>query len=261
MTRTALITGAARRIGAHLAETLAANGYRLHLHTGRDRAELRHLAARLRDRYEAPVNTHVIDFADPVAVRYWVQRLRRGADPPELIINNASTFAPRHQPIDAGGLPTALGIHLLTPVALLDAFPPDTTAGHMVNLLDARMDLLDSVRFDYELTKLALRDYTLLAAKRSAPRVRINAIAPGLVLPPRGRDGEHLDQLARQRAVLRHPACLADLGAALLFLDRTTSITGQIIFVDAGEHLGPPTAPAAHRPVVPTMGNSSDTDT
>ncbi|WP_236572290.1 SDR family oxidoreductase [Nocardiopsis sp. FR4] len=232
--RWALITGAAQRTGAHLARGLAAQGYGLHLHTHtRDPAPL---ARTLRAEAGIPVRTHRVDLADTEAVRTWAHHLRTGPCPPSLVVNNASPFPPPHHVDDLGLLEEGLRVHLMAPVLLHAALPEE--GGHVVNMLDARLSLLDGVRPGYEVSKHALAAHTLLAARRLAPHVRVNAIAPGLLLPPPGHDEKHLRALARQRSCLGHPAQPDDVVAALLFLEQARSVTGQIIHVDSGEHLG-----------------------
>lgn len=236
--RTALVTGAASRIGAHLAAVAAADGYALHLHTGSRRDELARTARRLAGAHGVQVTEHVVDLRSGEAVAAWVRGLR--ADPPSLIVNNASCFPP---PDSAGPgrdrAAEALAVHALAPLELAGALDGALDGrGHIVNVLDARLPLLDGARTGYEIAKHALAALTLLHARRLAPSVRVNALAPGLVLPP--ASGGDLAALARDRAPLRRPATLSDLGAALRFLDRAPSVTGQVIYVDAGEHLGPP---------------------
>lgn len=234
-----MVTGAPRRIGAYLARTLAATGYGLHLHTGRDEPGLCALAQQLAALYRVQITTHTVDLADPSQVASWVQRLRTEPHPPHVVVNNASEFPPASNAPTPADIARALNIHLLAPMALIHVLDHQVE-GHIVNILDARMNLFDCDRAAYELAKRALRDYTLLAAKQLAPRIRVNAIAPGLVLPSPDHDDTHLMHLARLRTPLGMPARLDDLGAALRFLEQAASVTGQIIFVDAGEHLGPP---------------------
>lgn len=239
MPRTALITGASRRIGAHLAETLAAAGYNLHLHTGHDANALQDLARRLRRTHHTEVTTHVVDLSAPDRVACWVQRLRDAPDRPHLVVNNASAFPPASRLTTVEETIRMLTLHLVAPIALtttLDQHHGD----HVVNVIDARVDLFSGERPAYELAKRLLRDYTLAAARQLAPRIRVNALAPGLVLPSLGNDIDHLTSLARDRAPLARAAGVDELGAALLFLDQALSVTGQIVYVDAGEHLGHP---------------------
>lgn len=231
--RTALITGSARRIGAYLAGALAERGYDLRLHAHSHVPQAHALAARLREHHQVDVEVHRVDLADPGAVDAWAERLRN--DRPNLIVHNASQFPPPGADVDAQAMEAALRIHLLAPMQINKALSGD---GHIVNILDARLGLYDAQRIDYEIAKHSLAAYTALAAKQRAP-VRVNAIAPGLILPPEPST-QDLQQLASRRAVLARPATMDDLARALAFLEDSPSLTGQIIHVDAGEHLGPP---------------------
>ena len=235
-TRWALVTGAAHRIGAHLARSLAAHGYALHLHTRT--SDLAPLAGSLQREHQVAVTVHHVDLSDPDATGAWVHTMSACPHPPDLIVNNASPFPPPHPLDDLGVLEEGLGVHLIAPTQLYKALPD--RGGHVVHLLDARLPLLDGVRPGYEVSKHALAAHTLIAARHLAPHIRVNALAPGLVLPPPGHDQPYLEHLAATRAPLRSPARLDDLAAALLFLDHTESVTGQILHVDSGEHLGPP---------------------
>lgn len=231
--RVALVTGAASRIGAHLAAVAASEGYALHLHTGHRRAELARTARHLADTHGIDVTEHVVDLRSREAVKAWVRDLH--TEPPTLIVNNASRFPRPDRTLGWDEVAEDIACHTLAPIELAGAL---AGRGHIVNVLDARLPLFDGVRAGYEVAKHALGTLTLIHARRLAPTVRVNALAPGLVLAP--RSGGDLEALARGRAPLRRPATLADLGAALLFLDRAFSVTGQVLYVDAGEHLGPP---------------------
>ncbi|WP_116244074.1 SDR family oxidoreductase [Nocardiopsis sp. FIRDI 009] len=234
--RCALITGAGRRVGAYLARSLARRGYALHLHART--SALGPLAFELREEFGTPVFTHHLDLEDTVRVQDWARDLRDTRFPPTLLVNNASPFPSGHSVTEIEHLERGLRVHLLAPTLLLDVL--SRNGGHVVNMLDARLPLTDGLRPGYELSKHALAALTLMAAKRLAPRVRVNAIAPGLLLPPPGHDAEALGVLARRRGPLRRPAHLEDVASALFFLEGAASVTGQVIHVDAGEHLGAP---------------------
>lgn len=244
--RWALITGAGRRIGAHLAHELASQGYGLHLHTrGQD---ARGYADRVQSEHGVPVHTHCLDLRDRDATRTWARELRQSPQAPGLIVNNASPFPKPHHFDDLAALDEGLAVHLVAPTLLYEALT--YRGGHVVHVLDARLPLFDGARPGYELSKHATAAHIHLAARQMAPRVRVNAIAPGLVLPPPGHDHDHLQRLAWERAPLRTPARLEDLSAAVLFLEQAATVTGQVLYVDSGEHLGAPPAEAgpARRP-------------
>lgn len=233
--KVALVTGAATRIGAYLAGVAASDGYDLHLHTGHRRDELEQTAQRLREVHDVSVTTDVVDLRSRNAVQAWAARLR--GDPPDLVVNNASHFPAPDTDHDWDAIRDAVAVHALAPNELVGMLGDE---GHIINVLDARLPLLDGTRIGYEVGKHALAALTFLYARRLAPRIRVNALAPGLILPPpSGTDA--LPALARQRAILGRPATLDDLGSAMLFLNHATSVTGQVLYVDSGEHLGPPT--------------------
>lgn len=236
---TVLVTGAARRIGAALAWALAADGHDIHLHTGHDHAGIDRLAAEIAAATGVHTTAHTVDLTNLSATTAWAQDLRTHARPPRIVINNASAFPATARTDQAHEVMTALRLHLAAPMTLLTALPGDGSA-QVVNILDARLHLHDAHRSAYELGKHALATHTLLAAKHLAPRIRVNAVAPGLVLPPPGGTRDDLARMAHERAALGRPADLEDVVAAVRFLLRTASITGQILYVDAGEHLGPP---------------------
>ncbi|MFD0854483.1 SDR family oxidoreductase, partial [Actinomadura adrarensis] len=212
----------------------AADGYDVHLHTGSRRADLERTAQRLHDAHGVTVVPHVVDLRSPTAIQAWAQRLR--ARPPELIVNNASCFPPPSDAHRWDVVRDALALHVLAPNELATVLPG---RGHIVNVLDARLPLHDGARTGYEVAKHALAALTLIHARQLAPAIRVNALAPGLVLPPVNGDRD-LWQLAAYRAPLQRPAVMEDLGAALRFLDHAPSVTGQILYIDSGEHLGPP---------------------
>jgi NAD(P)-dependent dehydrogenase (short-subunit alcohol dehydrogenase family) len=232
--RCAVITGSGRRVGAHVARYLARQGYTVHLHARTSPLEA--FASELRQEFGSTVFTHHVDLEDQEELRAWAQELRDTRLPPTLLINNASLFPPAHGMADVQHLERGLRVHLLAPIVLVDIFA--ASGGHVVNMLDARLPLMDGLRPGYELSKQALSTFTLMAAKLLAPRVRVNAIAPGLLLPPVGNESEDLGGLARRRSPLRRSARMEDVVAALSFLEGATSVTGQVINVDSGEHLG-----------------------
>ncbi len=232
--RSALITGAARRVGAYLARRLAALGYALHLHA--HTGDLESTAADIRREFNVPVSTHRLDLRDADTVRAWAQTVKSDENPPTLVVNNASRFPGPHAITDIGPLTEGMFVHLVAATVLLEALPD--AGGHAVNMLDSRLLLLDGERPGYELSKHALAHQTLLAAKRLAPKVRVNAISPGLLLPSPSHGEDELARLVLRRSPQYRAACLDDVAAALLFLESATSVTGQVIHVDAGEHLG-----------------------
>lgn len=155
------------------------------------------------------------------------------------LVNNAAVF--NRTPLAASDHQTFMdefGPNLLGPLALIRAFAAQGLKGSVINLLDRRIAAHDAGAVPYHLSKVALAEATRLAALEFAPRLRVNGIAPGAILPPPGK--EHIaDYLATHagKAPLDHPCSPLDIASAALFLFQSPAITGQIIFVDAGQHL------------------------
>ncbi len=160
-------------------------------------------------------------------------------------MNNASIFG-------RGTLETAVferflrnvKINAWAPFLLARAFARVSRRGKVVNLLDTRIAGLDLTHVVYILSKQLLATVTRMAALAFAPGVTVNAVAPGLILPPPGEDEAYLEQLAKDLPLKRHGSA-DDVARAVLFLLESRFITGQVVFVDGGRHLLEPIARSA----------------
>ena len=239
-TRTALITGGARRIDASIARDLAADGWAVAIHCNRSAEEADRLAAAIRTG-GGRAAVVMADLADSAALSEIVPAAARALGPLTLLVNNASVFLEDR----IGGLDFALwqapfDVNLRAPVFLAEAFArqlPDGSEGNIVNMVDQRVWNLTPEMTSYTLTKAALWTATRTLAQALAPRIRVNAIGPGPTLP-NWRDG--VEGLRREAAAtpLRRTVDPADFGRAIHFLVDTSSVTGQMIALDSGQHLG-----------------------
>jgi len=109
-------------------------------------------------------------------------------------------------------------------------------SGQVLNLLDCRILSYDAEHAAYHLSKRMLFSLTRMLALELAPRLRVNAVAPGLILPPPGRDEAYLQALARTNPLQRHGGA-GDVVRAALFLMQSGFVTGQVIYVDGGHHM------------------------
>ncbi|WP_244472091.1 SDR family oxidoreductase [Prosthecomicrobium hirschii] len=237
--RNALITGAARRIGAAIAADLARHGWgvAIHCRTGREDAE--RLAASIRDdggRAEVVCG----DLADIQSVYRIVGDAADRLGPIDLLINNASMFEKDEiGTLDPDLFERQLRVNLIAPCLLADAFVarlPEGVGGHIVNLVDQRVLKPTPQFFSYMLSKSALHMATRTMAQALAPRVRVNAIGPGPTLANVRQSG---DDFGRQAAAVPLGAGpdLAEFGQTIRYLVQTPSITGQMICLDGGQHL------------------------
>jgi len=127
-------------------------------------------------------------------------------------------------------------VNALAPLVLAREFAKQGRPGDIINLLDARVTDYDQEHAAYHLSKRMLFTLTRMMALEFAPEIQVNAIAPGLVLPPPGKDAEHLKARVKDNPLQRH-GDVEDVVDALLFLLRSDFITGQVIFVDGGYHM------------------------
>lgn len=237
--RTALITGAARRIGAAIARDLGRAGWvvALHCHTSRDETEA--VAAEIRA-IGGTAAVVVADLSDLGALPHVVATATEALGPIGLLVNNASEF----EPDDIGSLEPVrferhMRVDLMSPCLLADAWLarlPADRHGHVVNIVDQRVLRPTPHFFSYTLAKSALWTATRTMAQALAPRVRVNAIGPG---PAFANSRQTSDDFARQSAAvpLGTGPAPEEFGRAVRFLVDTASITGQMICLDGGQHL------------------------
>ena len=236
--RAALITGAGRRIGAAIALALAGAGYAVVLHASRSRADAEKLAAEI-ESGGGRARVVLADLADPEAVKALLPAAA-AFGPLSLLVNSASEF----EPDEIAGLERArfertMAVNLAAPLFLAQAFAAQAPAGSdasIVNIVDQRVFKPTPRFFSYTLSKSALQAATVTLAQALAPRLRVNAVAPGPTLPsPRQSDA----QFAAQTAVLplKHGPSPDDIAAAVVYLAQAKSVTGVTIAVDGGQHL------------------------
>jgi NAD(P)-dependent dehydrogenase (short-subunit alcohol dehydrogenase family) len=243
----ALVTGGAQRIGGAIATALARKGYAVAIHAHRSADTARALCRTIvASGGKAEVVT--ADLSDHAAVLSLVARSAAAVGPLTLLVNNAGEFEP-----DAiGNLDRALfdrqfAVNLRAPLFLAEKFAaqvPASADASIVNLVDQRVYKLTPQFVSYTLTKSALHTATMTLAQALAPRVRVNAVAPGPTLPSPRQD---IDDFARQAATLplAHGPTPEDVADAVLYLAGAASVTGVTIAVDGGQHVAWQTPDAA----------------
>lgn len=234
--KTALITGAARRIGRETAVTLAQEGAQIivHYHTSLGPAE--ELAREVRG-YGVQAWTLQADFANAEATTSLIERALNLAGSLDILINNASIFpADTLDTVSESSLMQNMAVNAWAPFVLSRDFARLAHRGVIVNLLDSRLVGYEWTHVGYILSKHALAVLTRMAALQYAPDIRVNGVGPGLILPPPGRPDSYLERMAPTVPLKRHgdPQDIAD---AIAFLVRSEFITGEVINVDGGRHL------------------------
>jgi NAD(P)-dependent dehydrogenase (short-subunit alcohol dehydrogenase family) len=231
----ALVTGAAKRIGRELALTAARAGYDVVVHHRDSEADAQATAARVTAiGHKAKVTradlTQVDDLEGLAA-----------ASPLTLLVNSASLFEDdRMGSLQAEGWDAAMATNLRAPVLLAQAFAarlPQDCEGLVVNIIDQRVLRPTPQFFSYAVSKAALWAATQMTAQALAPRVRVNAIAPGPTLASIHQSQEAFAAEAGAVLLGRGPTA-EEIGQALAYLIDARSVTGQMIAVDGGQHLG-----------------------
>ena len=237
--RVAIVTGGAQRIGRAIVEDLTAHGWAVSIHCNHSKIEADALAeAIVKSGGRAAVI--VADLADLDAVPHVVYELATKLGKPSLLVNNASIFEEDH----VGSLEPAffnrqMTINFTAPVFLTQAFA-ETLAegdeGNVVNIVDQRAWRTAPTYFSYQMSKSALWAATRTMAQALAPRIRVNAIAPGPTLKNVRQDPEKFRAQTEAVPLGRGPD-LAEFGSTIRYLIENRSITGQMIGLDGGQHL------------------------
>jgi NAD(P)-dependent dehydrogenase (short-subunit alcohol dehydrogenase family) len=237
--RTALITGAARRIGSAIARDLALNGFNIAVHADRSMSEAEALVAELRHQGIKAISIKA-DLQDNSEVESLVERTSSALGPLDLLVNNASTFrADTAEAFDALTFEAHFAVHVRAPSILAAAFArqlPDGVPGLIVNMIDQRVWALNPRFYSYTLSKSALWTATQTMAQSFAPAIRVNAIGPGPTLASSRQSPEDF-QMQVDGLIMKAGPGLDEFGRTIRFLFDTPSITGQMIALDGGQHL------------------------
>jgi pteridine reductase len=237
----ALITGAARRIGAELARRLHAAGANVAIHYRHSAGAALDLAKSLDRARAGSAAAFQADLTDSEQLKALVESVAGWSGRLDVLVNNASAFYPTPLgEITDADWAELVGSNLKAPLFLAQAAWPHlrSAGGCIVNIVDihARRPLRDySV---YGAAKAGLVMITRSLAKEMAPEVRVNAIAPGAILWPETGMTEAAKQSVLRQVPLQRTGNPADLADCLLYLLRARYVTGQVIAVDGGRSIG-----------------------
>lgn len=236
---TALVTGAGQRLGRAIAIDLAQCGWRVGVHYRASGEEALNVVAEIES-----------SGGQAVALRADLNRLEdlknlmatcdEALGPLTCLINNAACFEwDSAATAGAASWQMHLDLNLRAPVFLTQAFAmalPEGAEGNVVNLIDQKVRRLNPDYFSYTIAKSALWTATQMLAQALAPKIRVNAVAPGPVLPNRDQTEADFEREWRS-TILKRPVPIADVTRTVRFLLETPSITGQMIALDGGQHL------------------------
>ena len=224
---TAIVTGAGKRVGRHIAEALLADGWNVVAHVHRDSD----------DAPEGSVKA-VADLGRPDCAERIFSAGER-LPPASLLVNNAARFAwDGFGDFDGGELDAHMAVNVRAPALLIDRFAAQPRNGDdalIVNLLDSKLAAPNPDFLSYTLSKMTLAGLTELAARALAPQgIRVNGIAPALMLRSSGQSEENFGEMHAHNP-LKRGVTPADVVSALRYFIGARCVTGAVLVIDSGQ--------------------------
>ena len=232
---TALVTGAAKRLGAAVALHLAGQGHHIALHYNRSKAEAMKTAQAI-DKTGVRCELFACDLSDEKDVSGLVGQVNKSMPNLNLLVNSASIFIPGRFGQDMGLFKTHWDINFKAPYILSCVFVRLAKKGHIINFIDTNVAKNVTRYEDYLLTKKTLYAFTKMAAAAWGPNVRVNGISPGMILSPVNHPSDDRARRAKKIPLQKvgHPKYIVQ---TVQFLLDNDYLTGQIIATDGGESL------------------------
>jgi pteridine reductase len=239
--RVALVTGSAVRIGRALALALAREGARLVVHYNSSSGPAQETVTEIQDLGSEAWAVQA-DLSQFEQLAPLLERAVHHFGRIDILVNSAAIFEPaRLSGTTESDWDRHFAINLKAPFFLSQAFAAHIATdqrAHIVNIADWRGLHPDTGSLAYSLTKSGLIAMTKGLALALAPRIQVNAIAPGAILPPPGEDQAYLQDLARTIPI-QHPGSPDEVARALVYLLSSDFVTGEVLYVTGGQHLAP----------------------
>lgn len=231
---TILITGGAVRIGKALVQHYAANGWDVVIHYNSSSEAASELSKDLQNKYPNRKFPLIrANLENPVECETLIKK----CDHLDALINNASIFEPGELSVTGEKFfRRQMAVNFDAPFFLMQNFFLKFNKGVIINILDTRVVSNDSSFGAYSVAKKSLMQLTSMAALEWAPNVRVNAVAPGPVLPPDGKKDKYLKRVI-DTTPLKKQINIDNLCKSAYFLTINEDITGQILYCDGGAHL------------------------
>ena len=237
--KAAIVTGGAVRLGRALSLALAEQGVRLAIHYGSSAGPAEAVVGEIKAMGSDAMAIQA-DLSQPGEARSIVERAAAHFGQVDILLNSAAVFEPGNwDDTTEAAWDRHFAINLKSPFFLSQAFAAQVgreRAGHIVNIADWRGARPGPDHVAYTLTKAAVIAMTKSLALALAPNIQVNAIAPGLILPPPGQDQAYLESKANEVPAQR-VGSPKEIANAMIFLLHSDFVTGDLIFVTGGEHL------------------------
>src|SRR5665213_1418280 len=233
---TALVTGAAKRIGAQVALHLAREGYQIALHYYSSKSEAMSTAKAI---YKIGVRCELFscDLEDEAQTLRLIPQVFKAFPNLNVLVNSASLFIPnRFGATDLKLFKTHWDINFKAPYILTAEFARLVKRGQVINFIDANVVKYKTNYADYLMTKKALLEFTKLAAVQWGPAIRVNGISPGMIMAPVNNQPD--DRLKRACQIpLQKTGKPENILQSVRFLLENDYLTGQVLANDGGEGL------------------------
>ena len=240
MPRTVLVTGGARRIGRAIALDLAEDGWQVAVHFNNSLSAAEEVVKEISSSGNVAVAIQA-DLRDEETVLSLIPKISAKLAPVRAVINNASIF--EEDTVESAtkqSWDSHLSINLRAPFLLTQSLAKNlkkNEKANIINFLDQRVENLTPYFTSYTLSKTALWMLTKTTAIALAPAIRVNAIGPGPTLPSIRQSQEQFEKQA-SLTPLGVPVNVEEICGAIRFILATPSMTGQLLTIDSGQHLG-----------------------
>lgn len=239
--RVALVTGGAKRIGRHIALTMAQQGWDIVVHFGTSTTDAASVVQEIQALGRRAIALQC-DLADEAATRALLPQAIAAMGAVHCVVNNASLFAEDSaSSFTYAALDRHMHANLGAPLILAQALHAATGEGQqacVINLLDQKLFNLNPDFLSYTLSKAALQCATTTLAQALAPRVRVVGVAPGITMVS-GHQSEADFQQAHQVTPLGRSSTPEDIARTVCFVADSPAMTGTTLLVDGGQHLIP----------------------
>ena len=234
--KTVLITGAAKRLGRATALALAEHGINTIIHYNNSAQKAAETVKLSKDK--GVISEKIkYDFKDTNEIDRLIHEAANITGNLDFIINSASVYPEDSlESLSRDELNQTININGFAPFILAREFKNICNTGSIINFLDARMTDYEPKHISYQLSKQMLFNLTRMMSLEFAPEIRVNAVAPGIIIPDKNADRDIIERLKIGNP-LNRIGKLEEVTSTVLFLLQNEFITGQVIYVDGGRNL------------------------
>lgn len=238
MAHVALITGSAVRLGREIVLHLAEAGWDLALHYRSSSPAVSALEAELITSFpDQRFHSFQADFSNTDETQNLISQVMNQFGRLDLLVNSSSVFEPgSFKETTAEMLIQNSVVNVVAPFILMRDFSNSSTNGLIINVVDTRITTNNSDHLSYSLSKKSLWELTKMAALELAPHFRVNAIAPGAILAPVGKDQSYLEKVA-SKTPMKTPSGVISILKSIDYIIDNEDLTGQLLFCDGGAHI------------------------